>query len=189
MNFRNVMSKTTNLLMIGVFAVMISLIGSSTEADAAAFMKIDGIDGEATDKKHKGEIDILAWSWGMSQSDSRPGGGAGQVAVQDLSFTKYVDKSSTRLYQQLSNGESIPTVELSKSSAKYSGSEPYLIYTLTNVLVTSVSTGGSGGEDRLTENVTLNFEEIKVTYQAFDNKKKSGPPMEFTLDLEKFTRA
>ena len=48
------------------------------------------------DKTHAEEIDVLAWSWGMSQSGSMHmgGGGAGKVNVQDLSFTKYIDKST-----------------------------------------------------------------------------------------------
>jgi type VI secretion system secreted protein Hcp len=118
----------------------------------------------------------------MSQSDSTgPGGGAGKVNVQDISFTKFIDKSSPKLYEKLANGANIPSLELLIIDASYSGKEPYLIYTLTNVLVSSVSTGGSGGEDRLTENISLNFAAIKVSYQAFDDKKKSGPAIEFTL--------
>jgi len=38
-------------------------------------------------------------------------------------------------------------------------------------MVTSCSTGGSGGEDRLTENVTLNFAKITYHYQP---QKKDG---------------
>ena len=64
------------------------------------FIKIGELKGEAQDDTHKGEIDVLAWSWGMSQSGTThmgSGGGAGKVSVQDLSFTKYVDMSSTEL--------------------------------------------------------------------------------------------
>ena len=54
------------------------------------------IQGEAQDYKHKDEIDVLAWSWGVSQSGSFHqglGGGAGKANFQDLSVTKYIDKS------------------------------------------------------------------------------------------------
>src|SRR6478736_1488135 len=64
------------------------------------FIKIGDIKGEAKDKAHKEEIDVLAWSWGMSNSGSAHmggGAGAGKVNVQDLSFTKYVDKSTPDL--------------------------------------------------------------------------------------------
>ena len=176
---------TKTILLAGIIVGSVLLGGTMYENAFAAvdmFIKIGDIDGEARDKDHKGEIDVLSWSWGMSQSGSAHtggGGGAGKVNVQDLSFTKYVDKATPQIYQSLATGEHIRDVKLNVSDDKYSGKEPYLTYTLKNVIITSVSTGGSGGEDRLTENVTLNFEEIKVTYQAFDNKKKSGSPVEF----------
>src|SRR5947207_3599725 len=64
------------------------------------FMKIGALKGESKDSSHKGEIDVLAWSWGMSNSGSAHvggGAGAGKVNIQDLSFTKYIDKSSPTL--------------------------------------------------------------------------------------------
>jgi type VI secretion system secreted protein Hcp len=132
------------------------------------FIKLEGIKGEAQDAKHKDDIDVLAWSWGLSQSGTTHvggGGGAGKVNVQDLSFTKYVDKASSNLMQQCCSGKHIPKVELFVRKA---GNTPleYLTITLNHVLVSSVSTGGSGGEDRLTENVTLNFSKFEVQYKA-----------------------
>ena len=64
------------------------------------FIKIGDIKGESKDKTHKGEVDVLAWSWGMSNSGTTHmggGGGSGKVSVQDLSFTKYIDASSNAL--------------------------------------------------------------------------------------------
>ena len=150
------------------------------------FIKIGDIKGESQDKKHKDEIDVLSWSWGASQSGSHTGGGGetGKVNVQDLSVTKFIDKATPELFRALAIGEHIRNVELSVTDSNYSGNEAYLKYTLENVLITSVSTGGSGGEDRLTENVTLNFEKIKVTYQPYENKKKSGDPVEFSFSVE-----
>ncbi|MES2089201.1 MAG: type VI secretion system tube protein Hcp [Pseudomonadota bacterium] len=134
------------------------------------FIKIGDIKGESRDKVHAGLIDVLAWSWGMSNSGSAHvggGAGAGKVNVQDLSFTKYIDKSSTNLITACCKGAHYPEATLTVRKA---GGTPleYLIITLTEVLVTSVSTGGSGGEDRLTENVTLNFAKFKVAYQPQD---------------------
>jgi len=131
------------------------------------FIKIGDVKGESRDKVHKEEIDVLAWSWGMSNSGSAHvggGAGAGKVNVQDLSFTKYIDKSSPDLLMATCNGKHYPSATLTVRKA---GEKPleYLIITLTEILVTSVSTGGSGGEDRLTENVTLNFAKVKVDYK------------------------
>ena len=130
------------------------------------FIKIDVIEGESADDTHAGEIDILSWSWGMSQSGTThegTGGGAGKVNVQDLSFTHYVDKGSANLIKMCCNGKHIEEAVLTVRKAGEAALE-YMIITMKHGLVSSVSTGGSGGEDRLTENVTLNFAEFKFEY-------------------------
>lgn len=131
------------------------------------FMKLEGISGESKDGSHGGEIDVLAWSWGMSNSGTTHtggGGGAGKVNVQDISFTKWVDLASTPLMLACAKGKHIGEATLVVRKA---GDEPleYITIVMTDVIVTSVSTGGSGGEDRLTENVTLNFAEVTVNYK------------------------
>src|SRR5471032_1769796 len=73
--------------------------------------------GESADKVQgaKGDIDVLAWSWGMSQSGTThmgKGGGAGKASFQDLSFTKYIDSSSNALMIHLAKGTHIPKVAL-----------------------------------------------------------------------------
>lgn len=138
------------------------------------FMKLGDIKGESVDSKHKEEIDVLAWSWGMSQSGTTHmggGGGAGKVNVQDLSFTKYVDASSNALILACCTGTHYPEAKLTVRKA---GGEPleYIKLTMKEVIISSLSTGGSGGEDRLTENVTINFAEFKFEYQEQDDKGK-----------------
>jgi type VI secretion system secreted protein Hcp len=130
------------------------------------FIKIKGIEGESNDSKHKKEIDVLAWSWGLSQSGtSHTGGGAGagKVNVQDLSFTKYVDSATHALVLACCNGEHI---EEAVFVVRKAGKEPleYIKLTLNELIVSSISTGGSGGEDRLSENITLNFAKFKLEY-------------------------
>jgi type VI secretion system secreted protein Hcp len=133
------------------------------------FMKIDDLKGESHDGHgHKDQIDVLAWSWGMSQSGTThlgTGGGAGKVSVQDISFTKYIDKSSTNLMMSCCKGTHYKKAELFVRKA---GDNPleYLTITMEDVLISAVSTGGSGGEDRLTENVTLNFAKFVAEYKA-----------------------
>jgi type VI secretion system secreted protein Hcp len=149
------------------------------------FIKIGSLKGEAKDKAHIGEIDVLAWSWGLSQSGTMHaggGGGSGKVNVQDLSFTKYVDKSSPDLMLACCNGKHFPEAKLVVRKA---GEKPleYLIVTMSELIVTSVSTGGSGGEDRLTENVTLNFAKVKVDYaeQKADGTVGDKPKMAWDI--------
>ena len=149
------------------------------------FIKIGELKGESRDKVHKDEIDVLAWSWGISNSGSAQvggGAGAGKCNVQDLSFTKYIDKSSPDLMLACCNGKHFPKATLTVRKA---GENPleYLMITLEELLVTSVSTGGSGGEDRLTENVTLNFAKVKVDYkeQKPDGTGGATPTMTWNI--------
>ena len=150
------------------------------------FMKITGIKGEAEDKVHKEAIDVLAWSWGMSNSGTTHmggGGGAGKVNVQDLSFTKYIDSSSNALLKAVCEGKHLDEATLIVRKA---GGTPieYVVIKMEEVMVTAVSTGGSGGEDRLTENVTLNFAKFTFKYQPQDEKgAKKGGTKDWAYDI------
>lgn len=130
------------------------------------FLKLGTFEGESVDKTHVSWIDVLAWSWGATQSGTTHvggGGGSGKVNVQDITVTKYVDKSSPNLWKSVSNGTHSADATLVVRKAGGTALE-YIVIKLKEVLVTSISTGGSGGEDRLTENISLNFAEFNITY-------------------------
>ena len=155
------------------------------------FLKLEGLDGESRDSKHKNEIDILAWSWGMSNSGSAHvggGAGAGKVNVQDLSVTKWTDKATPDMMLACCNGKHFDKATLTVRKA---GEQPleYLIITMEEVMITSISSGGSGGEDRLTENVTLNFAKVSTNYQEQDAKGKAqGGPKTMTWNIAENTK-
>ncbi len=149
------------------------------------FLKLTNLTGESIDKTHAGEIDVLAWSWGISNSGTAhhgTGAGAGKANVQDLSLTKWVDNSTPDLLKAAVKGTHFDEAILTVRKA---GDTPleYLVITLTDVLVTSVSTGGSGGEDRLTENVSLNFAKFKVVYknQSKDGSAGAAPEVAYNI--------
>jgi len=149
------------------------------------FLKLDKIDGEAQDKAHAKEIDVLAWSWGVSQSGTThmgSGAGAGKANFQDLSVTKYIDRASVTLIEYVATGTHIATAKLTVRKA---GGTPleYILIEMTDVIVTSVSVGGSGGEDRLTENISLNFAEVKTSYIPQNEKGGGDPAVEFGFDI------
>jgi type VI secretion system secreted protein Hcp len=150
------------------------------------FLNIEGeIAGESQDKAHKNEIDVLAWSWGTSQSGSfhtGGGGGSGKANFQDINITHYLDKASPVLMLYCANGDHFTKAKLTVRKA---GKEPleYLTIEMTDVLVTSVSTGGSGGEDRLTENFSLNFREVKVCYTEQKKDGTKGATPEFAWNI------
>ncbi|MFC5548787.1 Hcp family type VI secretion system effector [Massilia aerilata] len=149
------------------------------------FVDMGAIKGESRDKENKDKIDILAWSWGMSQSGTTHtggGGGAGKANFQDLSFTKYIDSSSNALMNALAKGSHLPKCTLLVRKAG-EGQQKYILITMEEVLVTSISTGGSGGEDRLTENVTLNFGKVSFAYTPQDSKGTVAGDKTFTWDI------
>jgi type VI secretion system secreted protein Hcp len=150
------------------------------------FINIDKIKGESQAKGHTDEIDVLAWSWGMSQSGTfhlGSGGGSGKASVQDLSFTKYIDSASHALQLACLNGKHIPECKLTVQKAGEKAVE-YILIELENCLVTSVSTGGSGGEDRLTENVTLNFAKVHFTYTPQKKEGGAGNKLEYNWNIQ-----
>jgi type VI secretion system secreted protein Hcp len=141
------------------------------------FLKLDGIKGESKDSKHKEEIHIESFSWGMAQTGSfgsGGGGGAGKVSVHDISITKYVDKASCDLMYACASGKHIPSGLLTVRKA---GEKPleYLKIKLTDILVSSLQEGGSGGGDQVTESVSLNFAKFQVDYQE-QKPDGSGSP-------------
>jgi type VI secretion system secreted protein Hcp len=149
------------------------------------FIKIETVDGESRDKTHKKEIDVLAWSWGISNSGSAHvggGAGAGKCNIQDISFTKWVDSATPKLALACCDGKHFASATLVVRKA---GEKPveYLKIKVEEVLITSISTGGSGGEDRLTENVTLNFAKVSLDYVPQDEKGAAGTaiPMAWSI--------
>ena len=151
------------------------------------FMKIDGVTGESKDSGHPDEIDVIAWTWGLQQSGSRHmggGGGSGKVNVQDLSFTKYVDKSSTDLMLFCCNGKHVKEATLTVRKAGESPVE-YIKVKMSDCLISGVTTGGSGGEDRLTENVTLNFAKVEVEYTPQKEDGSGDAPSAMGWDISK----
>jgi len=151
------------------------------------FLKLEGIEGESVDQSHGKEIDILAWSWGMSQSGTfhaGSGGGAGKANFQDISVTKWVDKASATLMAKIATGDHIPKARLIVRKAGKTPLE-YMVIEMEKVMITSYSTGGSGGEDRLTENITLNFAKVHVKYLPQKEDGSGDSVIEFKFDISK----
>lgn len=151
------------------------------------FLELEGVQGETSDKsfKSKNAMDILAWSWGLSNSGtfhSGSGGGAGKASFNDISVTKYIDKASPNLMLFCANGKHVTKGTITVRKA---GENPleYLKISMEKILVSSYSTGGSGGEDRLTENVALNFATVKIDYTQQDEKGGSKGVQNFSWNI------
>jgi type VI secretion system secreted protein Hcp len=147
------------------------------------FLKIEGIDGESTDDKHKGEIDLESWSWGEAQSGAHAGGGgggAGKVSMQDFHFVMKINKASPKLMLACASGEHIKKAVLVCRKAGKDQQE-YLKVTMSDLLVSSYHTGGSAGSSLLpVDQIALNFSKLEVEYKpqkadgSLDSAVKAG---------------
>jgi len=155
----------------------------------AAYIKFDGVDGEAQDKDHKNWSDLASFSQGLMQ----PGGAStgptrrrGDVIVEDIAANKELDKASPKIAEAVCLGKVFPKVNI-ELTASYTdaGRVTYYAYELKNVLVTSYNISGSGqSEDVPVEDFSLNFEEIKVTYTEADDKGNKKGNVEYAWKVE-----
>lgn len=140
------------------------------------FLKIDGIDGESADSKHKAEIELQSWGFGATQSGSMHsggGGGSGKVSVQDLHFVTTISKASPKLFLSCANGQHIKKAVLVARKAGTEQQEYYKI-TLSDLLVSSYQTGGSSHDGIIpVDQVSLNFAKIEIEYKE---QKADGSP-------------
>ncbi len=168
-----------------------------------AFIKITDLKGESQDAKHKGEIDIVSFSFGANQTGSSAyggGGGTGKVSFHDFSFVHSLDQSSPVLFQKCCTGEHLKEALITVRKAGGDHLE-YLKIKLSDVLVSSVEQAGhSGGgivsprdlatgqasgkivasgspsDNFPTESISLNFAAMTIDYQPQgpDGKPQGG---------------
>ncbi len=150
------------------------------------FLKLETIKGESKDSKHKGEIDIESFSFGLQNGGSWSaggGGGAGKVSFQDITVHKMADSSTPALMQACASGQHIKGGVLTVRKAGGKQEEFYKI-SLTNILVSNITnTGANGGVP--TEVVSLNFEEIKFDYKEQGAQGTLGGVVKFGWNLKK----
>lgn len=136
-------------------------------AQVDMFLKIDGVDGESPDAKHKGEIEIISFTWGAQQmgtAASGGGAGAGRAHFHDFTFTKRYDKASPPLFEHCASGKHLPSVTF---VARKAGGEQqeYLKIKFTDVLVSSYQVHGDENSVVPTDSISLNFNKIEKEYK------------------------
>lgn len=165
--------KIRGIVLVAAAALCCLLVTGRAQAAQDMFLEISGVPGEATTPAtFVNQIQVLAVSWGGSRPCTSP------VNLQDVSLTKYVDKASTPLLAAMRDHTVYPTATL---RFVRSDGQVYTSYQLTNAVVSSMSTGGSGGEDRNTENVTLSYSQMQITYTFFDGSGKPGATTSTTV--------
>ena len=150
------------------------------------FAKIGTILGESTDAKHKNEIDVLAWSWGVMQSGSMAYGGAGatrKASFNDFNFTHHIDKATPLLMKACAVGTHIPDATITVRKAG-KGQQEYLVMKMTDVLITSVTMSVAEGAPDTAENVTLQFAKIDLEYKPQKADGSLDVGLHFKYDIK-----
>jgi type VI secretion system secreted protein Hcp len=151
------------------------------------FAKLGDIKGESLDSKHKDEIEVLSYSWGVSNAGSMShgsGGGEGKATFHDLSFVHKIDKASPVLMQACATGLHIKEATITHRKAGKEQHE-YMIVKLNDVIITGVTHGGSG--DGHSENVSLSFAKVALEYkpQKADGSLDAGVFFKYSLKENK----
>lgn len=140
-----------------------------------AYLKLEGLEGESERDGHKGEIEIFSFSFGASNSGSIQGGttgaGVGKGHVSSFSLIKTTDTCSPVIFQNCMQGKHWPTAVVTLNKSGGDASLPFLKFEFKEIYCSSVQwSGGSGGDDRPMESVSLDFGAVKITYKQQDEK-------------------
>jgi len=152
-------------------------------------IKIGKIQGDSVVAKHEKEIDVLEWSWGLTQSASAhiaTGAGSGSADVRDLTITKYVDSSSPTLMQECFYGHDHKEAILTVLKAGGKTAIEMVKMTMSGtVFISSINTGQPTADDRYTESVTLNFAKVKFEYTGQNADQSKGASVAGEFDIAK----
>jgi type VI secretion system secreted protein Hcp len=161
-------------LLVGAIAAAAAIGAPSAIAATDIFLKVGDIVGESSDDKHPNEIAVLAWSWGVNGAIPGKKADAQPACSQPLSVDKYVDRATPPLMLSASLGTTHPRATLTLRKA---GATPieFVVVTLTNVTVKSLTNGGSAGDDRMRESLTLAFSSATITYRQQQSDGRAGP--------------
>jgi type VI secretion system secreted protein Hcp len=160
------------------------------QGDAVAsdiFAKIGDIKGESLDDKHKDEIEVLSWSWGVTNAAkvTGSGGGAGKASFHDLSFTHKIDKASPVLMKGCATGQHLKAATITHRKAG-KGQQEFLIIKMNDVLITAV-TDTDSSEDAHLETVSLVFAKVDLEYrpQKADGSLDAGIHFKYDIKAHK----
>ena len=149
------------------------------------YLKIDGIDGEATSKGHEKWIDISSWSWGVSQVDPTSGGGGsskGKAVFQDFAWAQGIDASVVPLFLGVAAGTDFKdaTLDVVRAGGKNSGSFFQMIFS--DVTLNSLVT--SGNDDSLNASGALDYSAVTMRYRPQKDNGSYDAWIEGTFSLK-----
>jgi type VI secretion system secreted protein Hcp len=147
-------------------------------------IKFDGVDGESTHQDHKGEVEVLSWTWGVSNASHSAGGGSGKGKANpgDFHFTHIYDKASPILAKKCAQGVHFKEVVLTARKSG-EGQKDFLKIAMKECFITSVQPSGSSGGD-LMESVSMSYGSIDFAYKPQDEKGGLGGEVKFGWDVK-----
>jgi type VI secretion system secreted protein Hcp len=150
------------------------------------FLEVDGIVGESADAKHKGEIDVLGFSFGVSGETTSPGGGggAGKAVFDDLVVLAPTSKASPLLWLACASGQHVKTAVLTCRRTAVKTQVEFLKITLDDVTITSYEADGAD-EERPLDQVALTYGKIELAYTPVDATGKPQPVVKAGWDVVK----
>lgn len=152
------------------------------------FARLGDIKGESTDAKHKDEIEVLSFSWGVTNAahggGGGGGGGAGKATFQDLSIVHRIDKASPQLLLACATGKHLPDATITHRKAG-KGPQEYLIVKMNDVIITSVvHSGNAGQQDATSETVSLAFAKVDFEYKPQKRDGSLDAGVHFKYDIK-----
>ena len=150
------------------------------------FAKIGDIKGESLDSKHKDEIEVLSWSWGVQQSGTMAhggGGGEGKASFNDFNFTHHVDKASPVLMKACATGQHIKEATITVRKAG-KGQQEFLIIKMNDVIITRVDLSGAGDDPASAEHVALQFAKVDLEYRPQKADGSLDVGLHFKYDIK-----
>lgn len=152
----------------------------------AIYVKIDGIEGDATHESHKNWVDVGSMQFGVGRAISTPSGRAAnreasEPSISEVTLTRELDKSSPKFFKEAVAGKVGKKVQIDLVTTGDPG-DTFMTYTLENALVSgySVSANGSG---RPHETISLNFSKIELKYTPYDAGHKPQAPIVSSYDI------
>ena len=149
------------------------------------FAKLGDIKGESLDDKHKDEIELLSWSWGVTNAKAQPtgsGGAKGKATFHDLSFTHKIDRASPLLLKGCATGQHLKEATITRRKAG-KGQQEFLVIKMNDVVITSVAEDDDGGSG-LVEAVTLAFAKVDLEYRPQKQDGSLDAGIHFKYDIK-----
>ena len=149
------------------------------------FAKLGDIKGESLDDKHKDEIELLSWSWGVTNAKAQPtgsGGAKGKATFHDLFFTHKIDRASPLLLKGCATGQHLKEATITRRKAG-KGQQEFLVIKMNDVVITSVAEDDDGGSG-LVEAVTLAFAKVDLEYRPQKQDGSLDAGIHFKYDIK-----